>query len=272
MPRTFGAIPLAYWEPDSPFRKLPSTAQWLYMALVSQPNLSLAGMLPEQPRRWSRLCTNLDEADVGAALDALADEAWICRDGDTEELLLRPFIADDGGWRTPNIRKGITRSIAAIASPLLRAEAQRALDAVTHPPTHQEHLWEGHQETRSETLAGVGSREEGVGSREEGARSAAQFDAFWQTFGHKVGKGAAEKAFAAALRVTDLETLLDAARRHAERQAIIKPERPIHAATWLNQRRWEDDPPPPPVPARKPSLVDRARAKRAAAVIDVESR
>ena len=68
------------------------------------------------------------------------------------------------------------------------------------------------------------------------------FDRWYADYPHKVGRAAAEKAFA-KVRACDsvsLETLLQA----IERYRMLKP--PDHAwcnpATWLNQARWEDKP------------------------------
>jgi len=65
------------------------------------------------------------------------------------------------------------------------------------------------------------------------------FDQFWRAYPHRVGKGAALKAFRAAARKTDLETMLAAIVRYI---AARPPDRPwANPATWLNQERWLDE-------------------------------
>lgn len=72
------------------------------------------------------------------------------------------------------------------------------------------------------------------------------FDEFWLAYPRKVGKGAARKAFAKALGkirtpeplATIMAALNTANRAWADVDAQFIP----HAATWLNQDRWEDEP------------------------------
>jgi hypothetical protein len=72
------------------------------------------------------------------------------------------------------------------------------------------------------------------------------FEEFWLAYPRKVGKGAARKAFAKALgkiaaedpRATVMAALNTAKRAWADTDAQFIP----HAATWLNQDRWEDEP------------------------------
>lgn len=70
------------------------------------------------------------------------------------------------------------------------------------------------------------------------------FDAFWDAYPEKVGKGAARKAFAQAIRKTDVATM----RAAIDRYRAAKPDdRPwANPATWLNQERWLDEYAPPP--------------------------
>jgi uncharacterized protein YdaU (DUF1376 family) len=73
----------------------------------------------------------------------------------------------------------------------------------------------------------------------ESPSSGVDFDDFWAAYPRKVGKDAARKAFASALKrasVADIAAGLNAARWPSERQFIP------HPATWLNAGRWQDDP------------------------------
>lgn len=75
--------------------------------------------------------------------------------------------------------------------------------------------------------------------RKRGA-SLAGFSEWWESYPHKVGKGAAERAWPKALSLATAEDLAAGVRRYVE----TKPEdRPwCNPATWLNQRRWLDQP------------------------------
>lgn len=77
-----------------------------------------------------------------------------------------------------------------------------------------------------------------LGSEPEHIRADDGFERFWMVYGHKVAKGAARKAFKAALRKADAETITEGARRFA---AVRNPQYVPHAATWLNAERWGDD-------------------------------
>lgn len=68
-----------------------------------------------------------------------------------------------------------------------------------------------------------------------------EFDAiFWPSWKHKEGKKAAQKAFLSARRRVSLETIMDGVRRYTN-MMMMNPTRPwLHAATFLNNDRWED--------------------------------
>lgn len=65
------------------------------------------------------------------------------------------------------------------------------------------------------------------------------FDQFWQAYPRRVSKGRARKAFDKALRKTDLQAILDG----VEKYKLCKPDYAdwAHAATWLNDERWDDE-------------------------------
>jgi len=67
------------------------------------------------------------------------------------------------------------------------------------------------------------------------------FERFWQAYPHRVGKGAAAKAFTKALkRGGTLDAMLAAiARYRADKPADRQWANP---ATWLNEDRWLDQP------------------------------
>jgi hypothetical protein len=67
-----------------------------------------------------------------------------------------------------------------------------------------------------------------------------RFDEWYEIYPRHVGKGAAEKAYAKALKDVDPETLIERARRFAAKPPD-DPKFIPHPATWLNQKRWEDE-------------------------------
>lgn len=101
-------------------------------------------------------------------------------------------------------------------------------------------------EVREESLQGSKDRKSskrlGVAGSPSSPPSLFFFDQFWEACPHKVGKGAAERAFDRVRksgRVTFAELMAG-----LERYKASKPvDRPwCNPATWLNERRWEDRP------------------------------
>ena len=68
-----------------------------------------------------------------------------------------------------------------------------------------------------------------------------RFDDFWSEVPRKIGKGQARKAWNAAVKKTDAETLIAGIRRFAAEKRGHDPQFIAHPATWLNGERWEDD-------------------------------
>lgn len=68
--------------------------------------------------------------------------------------------------------------------------------------------------------------------------SFAEFERFWSAYPRKVGKGAAQKAWRAAMRKTTPDAVIAAVQRFAwpDDQQFIP-----HPATWLNAERWADE-------------------------------
>jgi hypothetical protein len=73
---------------------------------------------------------------------------------------------------------------------------------------------------------------------------AAAFDRFWAIYPRRVAKGAARKAFAAAIKRADVATIIDGARRYASERSGQDQKYTAHPATWLNADRWTDEPAP----------------------------
>lgn len=90
------------------------------------------------------------------------------------------------------------------------------------------------QEPRNQGTKVQTPRAGALGVYEEG------FQAFWQAYGHKIGKHAAEKAWA-SLKPTGavLESIL--AKAKATSDANPSREFYQHPATWLNGRHWQDE-------------------------------
>ena len=67
-----------------------------------------------------------------------------------------------------------------------------------------------------------------------------RFQEFWDAYGHKVGLGAAEKAFDRAAKIEDPTKIISAAREFSKSRSGADPRFTPHPATWLNGKRWAD--------------------------------
>ena len=123
------------WNDDD-FRALSHLEQWLYIALLSQPDTSAAGIVPLIERRWVGLAAGLDRAIVGDALEALEAAGFVLVDDDTGEVLIRSYIRHDGLLRSPNGRKAVDRAVGAVLSAPLREVCRRAV--AEHTPDNGE--------------------------------------------------------------------------------------------------------------------------------------
>lgn len=71
------------------------------------------------------------------------------------------------------------------------------------------------------------------------------FEEWWAIYPRRIGKGAARKAYAKAVRKVPRSRLLEAATAYAaEREGQDQNFTP-HPSTWLNQERWNDEPETP---------------------------
>lgn len=111
---------------DDDYRALDHTAQWLYMAFISQPDMTSAGVLNIIERRWAGFAIDLNVATVSDALDRLSAAGFVVIDNDTAEVWVRSYIRHDRLVASPNGRKAVDNSIDRVLSPII---AQLARDA-----------------------------------------------------------------------------------------------------------------------------------------------
>lgn len=83
------------------------------------------------------------------------------------------------------------------------------------------------------------------------------FEEFWQAYPRKASKGAARTAWTKAIAKADPSVIIAAAAAYRD-----DPNREdgftAHAATWLNQERWDDE----PLPSRAEPSKSEARMRR----------
>lgn len=120
MARDHARILCRIWE-DAEFRACSPEAQRLYFLLLSQPTLNHAGVIGLTLRRWARCCDKTEISDLEGALAELEAARFLAIDEDTEEVLIRSFIRNDGVAQQPNVLKTALLEAAAVASARLRA-------------------------------------------------------------------------------------------------------------------------------------------------------
>lgn len=108
------------WAPGSPYCDLPGEDQLTIHKLSSQGDISAAGVLPLVPGRWAAQSHGMGVDELEASLRRLVDRRWIIIDEQTQEVLIKTFIEDDGGWTNSKRRVAICAAASSVASPVIR--------------------------------------------------------------------------------------------------------------------------------------------------------
>lgn len=170
MARSEARIFTSVWK-DKHFLALPKGAQWLYLFLVSQPDLTHCGVMPLRVRRWASKAEGLTEGEIRADLARLAGakpNPFIVVDEESEELLVRSLMRRDKVLRQPFLFVPASEAIENVESPAIQAallaELRRALaegdvndKVVEQVKTLIHSLGERVQEWHSETLSNTHS-------------------------------------------------------------------------------------------------------------------
>ena len=99
------------------FRALPSAAQHLYISIWTSAGLSYAGVADWRPARLAKVAADLSPAKVIEAGLILHHGLYIVVDEETEEVLIRTFIRNDGLMDQPNVAAAMVRDYGKVASP-----------------------------------------------------------------------------------------------------------------------------------------------------------
>lgn len=129
MARDFGRVFSRIWD-DADFLALNQAQQRFYFFLLTQKNLSKAGVLPVTLRRWAKSAPDLDTKQVLRLLSELDCARFVVWDDDTEEVLIRTFIRGDGVYKLPNVMQTMVKDAAEIVSPKLRRALLAELDRI----------------------------------------------------------------------------------------------------------------------------------------------
>lgn len=120
MARSHATIYGTAWSSESDFRTLPLEAQWLYVALLAQPDLNLCGVMPYIPQRWARFAPDLDAGRLEAITSMLELRGYVVTDQDTVELWVRQFMFHDRVLAQPQVAMAAAGAFSAVQSSHLR--------------------------------------------------------------------------------------------------------------------------------------------------------
>lgn len=88
---------------------------------------------------------------------------------------------------------------------------------------------------------GTGNREQGTREGDDSDESSVTFDDFWKHYPRKLNRGAAKKAWMAAVKKANPADIIAAVSEYATLVAGKDPQFIPHGSTWLNGERWSDE-------------------------------
>jgi hypothetical protein len=132
MANAAGFIQESIWR-DAHWRQLSRSAQALYMQLLSQKELDCAGVLPLQPNKWAKGCSELTTEDLLQDLEELQRERFVFFDYDSDEAFIRTYVRNSNVAKIPNMRKSARRAALLIGSDRIRQILADELRATEHP-------------------------------------------------------------------------------------------------------------------------------------------
>lgn len=105
---------------DPDFTTLSQRAQWAYLMLISQPDITHVGVVPYMPARWVRLSVSATLESTVSATVELIERGYIVVDEETGELWVRSYVIYDRAWKLTNGPKSLMAAHAKVYSPRLR--------------------------------------------------------------------------------------------------------------------------------------------------------
>jgi hypothetical protein len=120
---------------DQDWRALSPLAAWLYDELLLTPDLTVLGTQSLLPRQWAKrnVGTNvitMTEEIIEALIVELETARYIVVDRDTDEVLTRTFLRNDGIASNHTMLLSVCRKIGIVRSPRLRDEIAVELERI----------------------------------------------------------------------------------------------------------------------------------------------
>lgn len=118
MAREFAQIKLAIWADDD-WRDLSPLARYLYLTLLTSPSLSHCGVADWRPARIAAL-NGMDVDSIEESGAELVGSLHLVIDDESEEVLIRSFVRNDGLMKQPKMAVAMASAHAAVASKEIR--------------------------------------------------------------------------------------------------------------------------------------------------------
>jgi hypothetical protein len=118
MAREYAQIKLAIWADDD-WRDLSPMARYLYLTLLTSPTLSHCGVADWRPARIAALC-GMTPDEVEEYGGELVAALYLVIDDESEEVLIRSFVRNDGLMKQPKMAVAMASAHAAVASQTIR--------------------------------------------------------------------------------------------------------------------------------------------------------
>ena len=220
--------------------KLPHMPLWVYDLDTDR---DCRRMSDAQFGRYMRLMIrqwiegSVPATPTEAIRDAMLDPG---SEGDIQSLLDRKFSDKvEAGRGNPKLAQVRQECLAKV-------ETNRANGKKGGRPSKTDRITEGLSEKKPDgsiRAYGSGSGSESGSTKKK--KESDRFDEFWQGVPNKIGKGAARKAYASAIKggATHDEIIagLPGYAAYEQRRRGQSEYRPLHPATWLNGERWTDE-------------------------------
>jgi 5-methylcytosine-specific restriction endonuclease McrA len=126
MTRSEARIPADLWQ-DADFRRLREREQWLYLALLTAPDLNAAGVAPLLLRRVANRASGVSSDDMGPLVDRLVVTGFFHADHDTQEVFVSGYFASERIAQQPKRVVAAVDAINRVASVQVRAAASAEL-------------------------------------------------------------------------------------------------------------------------------------------------
>jgi hypothetical protein len=114
------------WQ-DADFCALAGREQRMFLLLLSQPDLSLCGVIPYRPKRWARLSADATVESVEKGIRGLSERSYVVVDDETDELWVRTFLKYDGIFSQPKLRKGFENAVEQVMSIDIRSSIRLSI-------------------------------------------------------------------------------------------------------------------------------------------------